>query len=76
MTEHELFTAKQWLEIKSIRNSLLRESDWTQVNDSPFSAEDSQLIQEYRAALRNIPQEFNSPESVVWPQKPDVLKAS
>ncbi|KZN50270.1 tail fiber assembly protein [Pseudoalteromonas luteoviolacea] len=76
MTEHELFTAKQWLEIKNIRNSLLRETDWTQVNDHPFSEQESLLIKDYRAALRNIPQEFNSPESVVWPQKPDVLKAS
>ena len=55
---------------KSIRNqrdSLLKESDWTQVIDSPV---DKQLWADYRQALRDLPQQDGFPLEAEWPTPP------
>lgn len=55
-------------EIKKQRNKLLAQSDWTQVPDSPLSAEKKQQWAAYRQALRDLPaQGINAP----WPQRPE-----
>ena len=56
-----------WGTLRSNRNLLLVESDWTQVSDSPV---DTTAWATYRQALRDLPQSFNSPEDVVWPNAP------
>lgn len=58
-----------WNEIRSQRDALLRESDWISVSDSNPKPNKESWI-EYRKTLRNIPQFFPSPQSVVWPIKP------
>lgn len=58
---------RKWNMIRNKRNSLLRESDWTQLSDAPVN--NSQWTQ-YRQSLREIPQTFSDPDSVVWPTKP------
>ena len=56
-----------WGRIREQRNKLLSESDWTQIPDCTVN---KQAWLDYRNALRNLPQNFNSPYNVVWPSKP------
>lgn len=60
-----------WESIRSQRNILLAESDWTQLPDSPLSNESRIDWQQYRQDLRDIT--LNpSPYGIVWPQKPSM----
>jgi hypothetical protein len=56
--------------IRSKRNSLLAESDWTQFPDSPLSPEKRAEWAAYRKALRDLPENLEDPESVKWPVLP------
>lgn len=61
-------------EIRSIRNKLLMESDWTQLPDSPLSPEKRDLWSIYRQELRDIPESVPSNTSfsdIIWPTKPE-----
>jgi len=59
--------AKQkWNEVRLKRNGLLSQSDWTQLDDS---RENKEVWALYRQELRDIPQTFSTPESVIWPSK-------
>ena len=49
------------------RNSLLAESDWTQVADAPV---DQNAWKNYRQVLRDIPDQPGFPLNVIWPTKP------
>jgi len=60
-------TEQKWNEIRSKRNSFLTQSDWTQLEDSKKNKE---AWAGYRQQLRDIPQTFSIPESVIWPSKP------
>ena len=51
---------------KMIRNSLLAQTDWTQVPDSPLDADTKAAYVTYRQQLRDMT-EFNNP---VWPVPP------
>lgn len=51
------------------RESLLIESDWTQMPDAPV---DKAAWATYRQALRDITQQSGFPHDVVWPTKPEV----
>jgi hypothetical protein len=59
---------KTWQNIRDIRNSLLLESDYTQLADF---AGDKEVWATYRLALRNITTAFSTPEEVEFPQKPN-----
>lgn len=54
--------------VRAIRNSLLAESDWTQLPDVPQSIKD--LWTPYRQALRDITEQTGFPTDVVWPTPP------
>lgn len=58
---------RKWKNVRTKRNRLLLDSDWTQLNDSPV---DKILWSTYRDQLRNIPQTFSHPDLVVWPTPP------
>jgi hypothetical protein len=58
---------QKWNEVRLNRNGLLSQSDWTQLDDSKENKEAWAL---YRQELRDIPQTFSTPESVIWPSKP------
>ena len=66
----DVIKAGQWVEIKAIRSRLLRDSDFTQVADTPISDKKKAGFALYRSKLRNIPQTYNDPLDVVWPLKP------
>jgi hypothetical protein len=53
-----------------VRNKLLAETDWTQVNDAPFDADQKLAWALYRETLRMIPEQPGFPETVNWPPKP------
>ena len=57
----------KWNEIRDFRNSLLLESDWTQVVDSPQIANNDWKV--YRQELRDITNNSN-PFNISWPVKP------
>jgi hypothetical protein len=59
-------------EVRSERNRLLSESDWTQVLDAPV---DQQAWLTYRHALREVPQQSGFPWEVEWPTLPDEAQA-
>jgi hypothetical protein len=75
-------TAKQdadnrWAAVRSYRNSLLAACDWTQIPDVPMDEKQRAAWQEYRQALRDIPQQLGdgkslNPDDVVWPAKPEI----
>jgi hypothetical protein len=60
----------EWLALKAQREELLKACDWTQLEDSPLSAEDKASWATYRQSLRDIPQDYTEVESVVWPEQP------
>lgn len=57
-----------WKDIKAIRDVLLKDSDWADLPNSPVKNKPAWL--RYRQTLRDIPQMFNTPQEVTWPQKP------
>ena len=54
-------------EVRTQRDALLSQSDWTQVPDAPV---DQQAWAEYRQALRDVPQQAGFPTEITWPVKP------
>lgn len=54
-------------EVRNKRNSLLQQSDWTQVADAPV---DQAAWATYRQALRDVTTQEGFPEAVVWPVAP------
>ena len=54
--------------VRQQRNSLLAESDWTQLADAPV---DQAAWATYRQALRDVPAQVGFPEAVVWPVAPN-----
>jgi hypothetical protein len=55
-------------EIRSKRDKLLAESDWSQLPDVPDSLKEKYIS--YRQALRNITEQITFPEFVIWPTLP------
>ncbi len=59
--------------VRTMRNDLLAESDWTQVGDSPLTAEEKSQWQMYRQKLRDLPADFSGAttlEAVTFPEAP------
>jgi len=55
---------------RSRRNSLLRQSDWTQLVDASLAQQQKAAWQVYRQSLRDITTQSGFPENVVWPIEP------
>lgn len=58
-----------WNQVRSQRDEMLQQSDLLVLIDKweTLSEERKNEIRIYRQALRDIPQTFETPESVVWP---------
>ena len=70
----EKFKSAKWVVIRARRNQLLRETDHYFIQQfyirlSPF---DQQTMKNYRQTLLDIPQTYDDPYDVVWPDVPDV----
>lgn len=56
--------------VRAKRMQLLKNTDWTQLNDAPLSAEKKTKFAQYRQELRDITESYTNPFDVVWPAKP------
>ena len=61
--EHDV----KWDAVRAERDRRLAACDWTQVADAPV---DPVAWAAYRQELRDIPQDYNDPDLVVWPEEP------
>lgn len=61
-SDEELIT-----EARVKRDALLAQSDWTQLQDAVLSEEDVQKWRMYRQALRDVPQQSEFPQQIIWP---------
>lgn len=70
-TNDEIATdiANLWENIRSRRDVELKDSDWTQLPDSPLPSDKKGEWQTYRQELRDITNQ-SDPESLIWPIKP------
>jgi hypothetical protein len=57
------------------RNSLLSESDWTQVADTPLNQDERDAWAIYRQTLRDITNQQGFPWEITWPVRPDGVQA-
>ena len=65
--------AEEWKQIRTERDRLLAESDWTQANDTPLSNADVAKWKTYRTSLRDLPSDQSSKtkySDITWPTKP------
>ena len=70
---NEVKNARALVLIRIMRTDLLTDSDWTQMPDSPLTAEQRSEWQMYRQKLRDLPSDFShvtSIDDVVWPTAP------
>ena len=59
-------TEAQWAVVRTERNKLLVDSDWTQLPDAPV---DAAAWAAYRQALRDVTTQAD-PFAIVWPESP------
>jgi len=62
----EQATAMKWTLIRDKRDVLLAETDWWATSDRTMTSDQT----DYRKKLRDIPQDYGSPDDVVYPTKP------
>jgi hypothetical protein len=66
----ELPDENKWNLIRGHRNELLARCDWTQIPDAALTLEEKQSWAAYRQSLRNIPQDFQLADDVIFPNPP------
>jgi hypothetical protein len=63
-----------YAELRSTRDTLLSDSDWTQVGDlvssGAMTADKLAEWKTYRQSLRDLPANTSDPSSITWPTKP------
>ena len=57
--------------LRGNRNTLLADSDWTQVSDSPLTDEVKAEWTVYREELRDLPESVEDPADPTWPTPPE-----
>ena len=60
--------------VRSQRDAMIAETDYLMISDYPISDEDKALVETYRQALRDIPEQEGFPSEVQWPVAPQCLK--
>lgn len=61
-------------QVRSQRDAMIAETDYLMMSDYPISAEDKALVETYRQALRDIPEQEGFPSNVQWPVVPQCVK--
>ena len=64
-------TDPQAFAVRAERNQKLANCDWTQLTDSPLSADAKLAWQLYRETLRMVPDQPGFPWDVQWPPEPN-----
>ena len=65
--------SQEWKKIRTRRNKLLAETDWTQGNDSPLTDAKKTAWATYRTSLRTLPEDQKSKtkySDITWPTQP------
>ena len=57
---------QKWIEIRELRNQILKDTDWRASSDLTLS----NAWKNYRNDLRQIPQTQTDPYNITWPTKP------
>ena len=60
--------------IRARRDQLLAATDWAVLPDSPLDEPSQTAMKAYRQALRDVPQQEGFPNSVSWPNMPEITK--
>ena len=60
--------------VRMRRDQLLRECDFYVMPDYPSTEEGLESVKQYRQLLRDLPNQEGFPQSVVFPEIPEVLK--
>jgi hypothetical protein len=58
------------LDLSGKRKQLLNDSDWTQIQNNPLTAEQQAAWATYRQELRDITTQSGYPFNVIWPTPP------
>lgn len=68
--EEEKQLAARWESIRSQRDELLKQSDLLVLIDrwENLTNERKEQIKNYRQALRDLPNIFNNPDEIIWPE--------
>lgn len=61
-------------QVRAQRDAMIAETDYLMMSDYPISEEDKALVETYRQALRDIPEQEGFPSNVQWPVAPQCLK--
>lgn len=62
---------EKWEIIRKYRDRLLKESDWTQLPDSPLTEDKRKVWAEYRAVLRDLPSKYEGKvDKTKFPNQP------
>ena len=67
--KQEIFDSKS-KEVREKRNTLLKDSDWVLMIDSPLPLAKKESYKIYRQQLRDLPNQPKFPWDVVWPVTP------
>ena len=59
-----------WKNVREARNNRLAESDWSMIEDNQLTEAQKSSWKTYRQQLRDLPETFNKPEDVVFPEQP------
>ena len=71
ISDAEIEAKMMWRKIRKERNQLLKDSDYIMVSDITITTEKKEEWTTYRQSLRDIPQDYDSPDEVVYPDKPE-----
>jgi hypothetical protein len=58
--------------VRGQRDSMLRDTDWTQIADATLGSHTVEEWATYRQELRDLPAGFSKVSEVVWPDDPPV----
>lgn len=61
-----------WASVRKQRNQLLKDSDWTMLDDSN---KDKKMWAMYRNELRKLPERQDDPFNINWPTPPEELNS-
>jgi hypothetical protein len=59
-----------WKNVREARTNRLMESDWSMIEDNQLTETEKLAWKTYRQQLRDLPQTFDKPENVVFPEQP------
>jgi hypothetical protein len=74
VTKEWVFNSELFISaVRQIRDGYLAASDWSQLSDAPLAESDKYKWQEYRQALRDLPETIDgihAIDQIDWPVRP------